>query len=52
MISCPYCRSNDDIEFAKNFCAYYAPEKYGWCYNYTSDMDESHFDVREVKVIE
>nr|DAK83705.1 MAG TPA: hypothetical protein [Caudoviricetes sp.] len=44
--------SNDDIEFVKTFCAYYAPEKDDWCCNYTSELDESRFDVREVEVIE
>lgn len=39
-------------DFVKTFCAYYAPKKDDWCCNYISDLDERHFDVREVEVIE
>lgn len=43
---------NKTIEFVKTRCSYYATDGDNWCCNYTSDMDESHFDVREEEVIE
>lgn len=37
---------------AKKYCPYYAGTEDNRCSNYEYDMEKSHFDVREVEVIE
>ena len=40
------------IEKMEEYCSYYQKVGEGFCSNYEGDMDEKHFDVREVEVIE
>lgn len=40
------------IKMTKRYCQYYEYDGEKYCANWESDMEERHFDVREVKVIE
>lgn len=40
------------IKAAKRYCPYYVEVEDGRCSNHEYDMEKSHFDVREVEVIE
>ena len=56
--NCPLCDSGESlteqvIKAAKRYCPYYVGREDKYCFNYEFDMyNESHFDVREVEVIE
>lgn len=55
-IDCPLCDSDtlneQVIKATKRYCPYYVSREDKYCSNYEFDMDERHFDVREVEVIE